>query len=74
MPATKPQDWSPFWLSVLIMLGFLVLSLFANTLPAARVIPYSEFQKYLDAGKVTRVTVSGDVIRGELAEPLPATV
>src|SRR5207237_1573912 len=35
------------------------------------VIPYSQFQQYLDANKVRQVTVSGNVIHGTLTEPLP---
>jgi len=71
MPATKPPDWSFFWVVALSLLGFLALFVLANNVPSTEVIPYSEFQKYLDAGKVTKVTVSGDTIRGELSEKLP---
>ncbi|HEY1936056.1 MAG TPA: ATP-dependent zinc metalloprotease FtsH [Acetobacteraceae bacterium] len=35
------------------------------------VIPYSQFQQYLDAGKVKQVTVSGNTIRGTLTEKMP---
>jgi cell division protease FtsH len=40
------------------------------TLPAEQV-PYSQFQQWLDDGKIARATVSGDSIRGELKEKLP---
>jgi cell division protease FtsH len=35
------------------------------------VIPYSQFQTYLEAGKVKQVTVSGDQLRGTLTEAMP---
>ena len=38
---------------------------------ARDVIPYSQFQQYLDANKVKQVTVAGNVIRGTLTEPMP---
>ena len=34
-------------------------------------MPYSQFQQWLDEGKIARVTVAGDTIRGELKEKLP---
>jgi cell division protease FtsH len=38
---------------------------------SATAIPYSQFQTYLDAGKVKQVTVSGDLLRGTLTEAMP---
>jgi cell division protease FtsH len=35
------------------------------------VIPYSQFQQYLDANKIKQVTVSGNVIHGTLTDALP---
>ena len=35
-------------------------------------IPYSQFQRYLSEGKITKVTITGDTIRGELTEKLPS--
>ena len=40
------------------------------TMPAEQV-SYSQFQQWLDEGKIARATVSGDTIRGELKEKLP---
>ena len=75
MPAPKQQPFPAFvWL---IFLGLLALSLFGlfsgggGTAGGSSVIPYSQFQQYLNAGKVKRVTVSGDVIRGTLTEKMP---
>ncbi len=33
-------------------------------------IPYSQFQQYLDTNKVKEVTVAGNVIHGTLTEPM----
>ncbi|HUB12611.1 MAG TPA: ATP-dependent zinc metalloprotease FtsH [Acetobacteraceae bacterium] len=75
MPAPKQQPFPAFvWL---IFLGLLALSLFGlfsgggGTAGGSSVIPYSQFQQYLNAGKVKQVTVSGDVIRGTLTEKMP---
>ncbi len=72
MPAKQPQVWSSVWLSALSLLAFVALILLANVMPPTEVIPYSDFQKYLDSGKVTKATVSGDAIAGELSEKLPS--
>ena len=46
------------------------MTLFVNNIPTTEVIDYSDFQKYLKAGKVVEVTISGDAITGELSEKL----
>jgi cell division protease FtsH len=74
VPAPKPQLPSAIWL---IFLGLLVATLFGlfgssgSGDGGSDVIPYSQFQQYLDAGKVKQVTVSGDVIQGTLTEKMP---
>jgi cell division protease FtsH len=73
VPAPKPQFPSLVWL---IFLGLLVVSVFSLFGPgsggsSSAVIPYSQFQQYLDAGKVKQVTVSGDTMRGSLTEKMP---
>jgi len=70
VPTPKPQLPSTIWL---IFLGLLVVTLFGlfGSGGGSDVIPYSQFQQYLDAGKVKQVTVSGDVIQGTLNEKLP---
>jgi len=76
VPAPKPQQPFPSFIW-LIFLGLLVVSLFGVFSGAggggagAEVIPYSQFQQYLNAGKVKQVTVSGDLIHGTLTEKLP---
>ena len=72
MPAKQPQVWSVVWIAAISLLAFVVMILLVNNLPATEVIPYSDFQKYLDAGKVAKVTVTGDTVTGELTEKLPS--
>jgi len=72
-PKPKPQFPSFIWL---IFLGLAAASLFGvfsggGSGGSSAVIPYSQFQQYLNAGKVKQVTVSGDVIHGTLTEKLP---
>jgi cell division protease FtsH len=59
-----PGVW---WLAIMLgLLGFSLLGQFyAVPNPA---IPYSQFQKLLTEGKVARVVVAGDAIRGEYKE------
>src|SRR4051794_19868329 len=73
MPAPNPNALSSIWLIVAGLLVIAALGLFGGgggnggTDP----IPYSQFQQYLDANKVKQVTVSGNLIRGTLTEPMP---
>jgi cell division protease FtsH len=53
-------------------LVLLALSLFSQSGAGPEPIPYSDFQKALDAGKVAKVTIAGDVIRGEYKEKQPS--
>src|SRR5689334_20453662 len=59
------------WWGVLAFL--LALSLFSQFFAPTQYapIPYSQFQKLLADGKVAKVTVAGDVVRGEYKEKLP---
>ena len=49
-------------------LVLLALSLFSQSGGGPESIPYSDFQKQLDAGQIGKVTIAGDVIRGEYKE------
>ncbi|MBS0638545.1 MAG: ATP-dependent zinc metalloprotease FtsH [Proteobacteria bacterium] len=54
------------------MAFLLALSLVSQFTPTPfQSIPYSQFQKVLAEGKIARVTVAGDVIRGEYKEKQP---
>ena len=73
MAAPKPKLSSSIWLISLGLVVISALGLFGGGGGGSGtdVIPYSQFQQYLDAGKVKQVTVAGDVIRGTLTEKLP---
>ncbi len=71
MPAAKPQNPFPLWLITLALLGAAVASLVFSQGSPSTAIPYSQFEQLLNDGKVTKVVVSGDTIRGTLAEKLP---
>ena len=71
MPAAKPQNPFPLWLITLALLGATVASLFFSQGGGSSAIPYSQFEQLLNDGKVTKVVVSGDTIRGTLSEKLP---
>jgi cell division protease FtsH len=73
VPAAKPQPQFPLWLLALGLLAALGISVLAtqNTGGATDVIPYSQFQQLLNDGKVSKVTIAGDTIRGTLSEKLP---
>jgi cell division protease FtsH len=73
VPAPKPNFPSSIWLIIAGLLVITALGLFSNggSGGGADVIPYSQFQQYLDANKVKQVTVSGNVIRGTLTEKMP---
>ncbi len=74
MPAPKPQLPSTLWLiflGLLVVTGLGLLGNGAGSGGGSDVIPYSQFQQYLNAGKVKQVTVTGDVLRGSLTEKMP---
>ena len=64
MPQKQPKDWSIIGTMALAVVVFIAMFLLVTIMPQTEVIPYSDFQKYLEAGKVTRVTVSDDAITG----------
>jgi hypothetical protein len=53
-----------------VLLGFVALMLLQVYLQGEHVLqmPYSDFKKALRDGKVTEVTLTGDVIRGSVRE------
>ena len=71
MAAPKPNFSSSIWLIIAGLLVITALGLFGSGGNGGTdAIPYSQFQQYLDANKVKQVTVSGNVIRGTLTEPM----
>ncbi|HEY2616093.1 MAG TPA: ATP-dependent zinc metalloprotease FtsH [Acetobacteraceae bacterium] len=73
MAAPKPNLSSSIWLIVAGLVVISALGLFGGSgnVGGTDVIPYSQFQQYLDANKVKQVTVAGSVIRGTLTDPMP---
>ncbi len=71
MPAAKPQNPLPLWLITLALVGAMAVTLLTSQGAGTSAIPYSQFEQLLNDGKVTKVVVSGDTIRGTLSEKLP---
>jgi cell division protease FtsH len=59
------------WYVFAAVLGVLLLQWALFSLNRAQSIPYSQFQEWVDQGKIKEVTVSADSIEGELKAPLP---
>ena len=57
-----------YW--VLALLGILMLQGTITTMRQVAPIPYSDFERYLEQGKVAEVAVSDNYIKGRLKEPL----
>ncbi len=65
----KPQF--PLWpLLIAMMLMAVFGSLFNDS--GVESIPYSQFQKLLAEGKVAKIVIAGETLRGELTEKLPS--
>jgi len=54
---------------VAAILGVLLVQSWWRTARVTEVVPYSEFQQYVDQGKVSAITVTESFIRGEFKEP-----
>jgi cell division protease FtsH len=75
MPVTPPQKTqspaaNPFWWAILILA---IISLAPLVLPAGQgslSLPYSEFERLLDDGKVKSVVIADDSISGLTTEPI----
>jgi cell division protease FtsH len=71
VPTPKPNFSSSIWLVVASLAVIAALDLFSHGRGGGSdVIPYSQFQQYLDTNKIKEVTVAGDVIHGTLTEPM----
>ena len=72
MPPPKKQSFSfPLWPLLAGLVVMSLVSMFSNV-AGVEPIPYSQFQRYLSEGKIAKVTITGDTIRGELTETLPS--
>ncbi len=71
MPAAAPKPKiSPTIWMILLGLAMMAGVSFMSGVGDVAPIPYSQFQAYLDAGKVKSVVVNGDSIRGTLNEAM----
>ncbi len=71
MPAPKANLSSSIWLIIAGLVVITALGLFSNGGGGGSdVIPYSQFQRYLDTNKVKEVSVSGNVIHGTLIDAM----
>jgi cell division protease FtsH len=57
------------WLAAMVGLAVIAFGQFG--FPKVQPVPYSQYQQWLDQGKIARATVSGDAIQGDLKEKLP---
>ena len=71
MPAAKAPNPFPLWLITFALIGAAAVTLLTSQGTGTTAIPYSQFEQLLNQGKVTKVTVAGDTIRGTLSEKLP---
>jgi cell division protease FtsH len=75
VPAQTPKQTPKFppmlWLMLFGLAMLAGLTFLSDAGSGTNVIPYSQFQQYLDSGKVKQVTVAGDMIRGTLNEQMP---
>ena len=72
MAQPKKQEFNfPLWPLLIGLMLMSLVSIFSNVAGVEQ-IPYSMFQTYLAEGKISKVTIAGDIIRGELTEKLPS--
>ena len=60
------------WYTVAAVIGILLFQQFWSSYSQIQTIAYSEFERLLDQGKVSEVTVGTDTVQGSLKEPLPS--
>ena len=60
------------WYTVAAVIGVLLFQQFWSSYSQIETIAYSEFERLLDQGKITEVTVGTDTVQGSLKEPLPS--
>ncbi|HEY3588435.1 MAG TPA: ATP-dependent metallopeptidase FtsH/Yme1/Tma family protein, partial [Myxococcaceae bacterium] len=56
--------------ALIAVMAVLFIQDWVRTTQSVAVIPYSQFQKLLDDGKVAEVTVSENQLKGTLKEPI----
>ncbi|WP_137390120.1 ATP-dependent zinc metalloprotease FtsH [Rhodoligotrophos defluvii] len=67
----NPQTRFNIWYWIAAVIGILLIQQVVTTALRVAEIPYSEFEQYLEQGKVAEVAVSDRFIQGVLKQPLP---
>ena len=60
------------WYTIAAVVGVFLIQHFWSGYTQVETIPYSEFERLLNEGKVAEVTVAADSVQGSLREPLPS--
>ena len=71
MPIAQPRRNLPAWIWMLVLAGVIALPFLAPN-GGVETIGYSQFEELLSQNKVARVSIAGDMLRGELKEALPS--
>jgi cell division protease FtsH len=58
------------WYIIFAVVGILLLQRFSTDVQRVETIPYSDFQAYLEQGRIAEILVTEKYIRGELKSPL----
>jgi cell division protease FtsH len=58
------------WYAIAAFMGLMLIQNWWHTARTTEVIPYSDFQHYLDEGRLARIVVTENYVRGEFKEPL----
>jgi cell division protease FtsH len=58
------------WYAIAAFMGLMLIQNWWHTARTTEVIPYSEFQRYLDEGRLARIVVTETMVRGEFREPM----
>jgi cell division protease FtsH len=59
------------WYAIIAILGVILVQAWWRTARVTEVIPYSQFQQYVDEGRLDQVVITENYIRGRFREPQP---
>ena len=60
-----------FWFAVIAIVAILLFQGFLSQMRTVEFVPYSQFEEWLEQGRIAEITVSDKSINGTLREPLP---
>jgi cell division protease FtsH len=58
------------WYAIAAFIGLLLIQNWWHAARTTEIIPYSDFQAFLDQGKVGEILITESYIRGEFKEPI----